>query len=641
MFTNVKEWFCDPLFASDYVDAKQQKNIDYQSLLLFSYAYRSQMFYPAKKLNKEEHILKAIKKNSVDIVMYLLRRGADIHTHDEKGRTLLMLTNNDEIISFLIKRGLDINAQDKTFRTALHYWASYPDGDQIISKYSKLFTKYDVKDKLGNTPLHYAAQSKHNKNVTCLIQLGHKLDIQNNKMETALFFAVSNNEFDNFNTLIENGANANILDEFGRNPLFYVREEKYFPILLSSGADVNISDKNGQTPIFHVQFKFINVLVKKGADINHQDKYGNTVLHKLMQSNPNDQSRMIELIKMGAKVGIKNKNGNTLAQLVAKNELDKVAKCIINNTNFPLRMDLGKVFQKDEIYSVNDFEKFVKNGSDMYVKVYDSDINVTLSLIFYIIFSPGYRSDKEVYQCIKILLQNGHNPNYSMPYYSVLSFAIEHDKYSIAKLLLQYKADINFGNGLSPLTRAALDYNFFQYLIQNGADISAQPVKLLAAAAGNGIDGMEVILYLYKKGYKYEYKPIDDDNPIFNSISWEITSFFLNHGVDKNCKDSQGFTLLHHIAKNVGFSQDSYHLKQVIKLGLDVNAKNKFGRTPLFYTIADRLAVAFETLLRNGANIYARDNDGNTVFDMAIRKKNIRNVLIDYGYKIPPKWMID
>jgi ankyrin repeat protein len=53
---------------------------------------------------------------------------------------------------------------------------------------------------------------------------------------------------------------------------------------------------------------------------------------------------------------------------------------------------------------------------------------------------------------------------------------------------------------------------------------------------------------------------------------------------------------------------------ELLKLGADVNARNKEGETPIFTTVDDR---AISLFINHGADLTIRNNKGQTVVDAA------------------------
>ena len=69
-------------------------------------------------------------------------------------------------------------------------------------------------------------------------------------------------------------------------------------------------------------------------------------------------------------------------------------------------------------------------------------------------------------------------------------------------------------------------------------------------------------------------------------------------------------------------------VKDYISLDYDVNAKNKQGRTPLIEGISHKAYSGniLELLIEKGADVNAKNNDGNTAMDVAVLD-DIKNML--------------
>lgn len=114
--------------------------------------------------------------------------------------------------------------------------------------------------------------------------------------------------------------------------------------------------------------------------------------------------------------------------------------------------------------------------------------------------------------------------------------------------------------------------------------------------------------------------------------------------------DSNGNTPLMAILSNTDFDYDKiksidYFLNKVNKT--NVNRKNKDGETPIILTMKKFPNFSYkheiiEKLIKNGADINARDKDGNTLLMLIINKNNfdldiIGKMLIDKGIDINAK----
>ena len=84
----------------------------------------------------------------------------------------------------------------------------------------------------------------------------------------------------------------------------------------------------------------------------------------------------------------------------------------------------------------------------------------------------------------------------------------------------------------------------------------------------------------------------------------------LSLGVDVNVRDFAGFTPLHHCVTCVGNEVTFKMAEKLIRAGAVVDAKHRFGGTPLSEATMTSHYDAVEILLKHGADHYVKDNDG-------------------------------
>lgn len=69
--------------------------------------------------------------------------------------------------------------------------------------------------------------------------------------------------------LIKNGADVNEQDEYGKTPLFFVKNKQIVELLIRHGADIHAINYNGNTPLFYAyDIEISQLLIDYGADVN-------------------------------------------------------------------------------------------------------------------------------------------------------------------------------------------------------------------------------------------------------------------------------------------------------------------------------------------------------------------------------------
>jgi ankyrin repeat protein len=104
--------------------------------------------------------------------------------------------------------------------------------------------------------------------------------------ETPLHWAAQHGLVGIAEGLLENGADIDAQDLFGRTPLHKaVRDAEMVAFLIAQGADVNVTDVFGRTPL-HQAVSYpesVVLLIDFGASINAEDFMGHTPLERAMR----------------------------------------------------------------------------------------------------------------------------------------------------------------------------------------------------------------------------------------------------------------------------------------------------------------------------------------------------------------------
>ena len=186
----------------------------------------------------------------------------------------------------------------------------------------------------------------------------------------------------------------------------------------------------------------------------------------------------------------------------------------------------------------------------------------------------------------------------------------ENERDNILNILLDNKANTNVKNehGRTPLHLICIEGSTksVEKLIKMGADVNAEDT-----------DGMTP-LALCKSQENIEI--------LLRSIT--------NINV-KDTKDTKGRTLLHlmcikDVSKSLSYLYITDSVKELIKRGADVNAKDNNGNTPLYFASSGIIGLLVEELIIAGADVNIENNEGNTALIIAVanaKNDNIINLL--------------
>ena len=143
-----------------------------------------------------------------------------------------------DVLEFLLDRGADCDVRDQDGMAPLHCAAS-KGHTHIVERLLQRGAAVTATDNIAWTASHYAANNGHHSVLHILLQADAEVDARTMAGSTALHLASEEAHPDAIRLLIDNGASTDLLDADGRIPLdvaIYWREETTVEALVEAGA---------------------------------------------------------------------------------------------------------------------------------------------------------------------------------------------------------------------------------------------------------------------------------------------------------------------------------------------------------------------------------------------------------------------
>ena len=300
------------------------------------------------------------------------------------------------------------------------------------------------------------------------------------------------------------------------------------------------------------RIEMVELLIDRGADLKIRNAQLETPLHLALRNSQKEITTL--LIKSGANVNAKNREGHLPIQLVFHREWKDVAELLLTK---------GANLNPEVI-------------NDSYYHGYT---------LLHIAVENGWIDWTER------LLSKGANANAKMVLDTTpLHIAVRKGRYDLVKLLLDRGADVNA-----------------KALYAMDTEASVTPLRILLEGVGSG------------------FLVVERESPInksaqFHKISKEtkiaIAKLLIDRGADVNIKFSNNvgvaigtsLSLLHTTA----FTGEREIAEMLIEKGVDINARDGKGETPLHWAVRNGQNGVVELLISHGANINIKNHQDRT-----------------------------
>lgn len=417
--------------------------------------------------------------------------------------------------------------------------------------------------------------------------------------------------------------------------------------------DVNQRTADGTSAlhwaVYHNNTDLINRLIKAGADVNARNDYGSTPLTEAATFGNVEVIR--KLLKAGADVESANEDGQTALMIISRTSNIEAAKLLIKhganvNVREQWRGQTPLMWAAAEAQPAM-VRLLIQHGADVNARslVYEWERQVTAEPRMQARPSGGftpllYAARKGCMECAKALVEGGADINLTDP------------------------------DGVTPLLLATLNFNFdtAAYLVEQGADVNRWDLwgraPLYAAVDMNTLPtggradrpsldkttGLELIEKLLKAGANPNmqlklfppYRSLRDDRGADSMLTVGTTPLIraakagdvpamrllIEHGANVDLPTVNGITPLMAAAGNASAKLDTRGrykteeqaaeaVKLLLAAGANINARDRNGQTALHGAARWGWNSVVKELAANNIDLLAKDSDGRTAADIA------------------------
>ncbi|RAO66927.1 uncharacterized protein BHQ10_002939 [Talaromyces amestolkiae] len=526
-----------------------------------------------------------------------------------------------ELAKSLVEKAEDLDVQDKLGQRPLHLAAER--GDEIAVSYllhNGARVEAKAEDGEEQTALHRAAWGGSTPVVQLLLNAGSHVNTKD-KFENIALHTAAEKGFESVATLlIENGADVDAKGWNHLTPLHYAvinRHEAVVKLLLDSGANVEAKDKKFGWTALHLAAlteheAVVRLLLDNGADIEARDnEFGWTALHLAAV---NGHKAVVELLAMrNVKINLEDEKDRAMLQIAIVNGYEEVVKLLANKD--------VKDNLKDEKRRWTALHCAVMSGPSAVFKPLVDKVDVNFKdngqTALQLAAENGYKAVVK-----KLLVNMRYEANAKDDDgRTALRLAAENGHVAVVKLLVDKGVDADSEhNGKTPLHLAVANGHqaVVKLLVENGVDINS--TRWLDSAHSHY--GQTALHWAAEGGYVAMVKLLVENGADINTkLSAQnqtplhlaavngyvaVTKLLVENGADIE-------------AKRADYSQTPLHLavakghvaviKQLIKYGANVNVEQEYGQTALHSAAANGDVAIIELLAKAGADIDSTSND--------------------------------
>ena len=484
-----------------------------------------------------------------------------------------------------------------------------------------------------------------------------------------LFYAAEHGDQEGVEVLLEAGADATFLTEYGYSPLHryayadyrdivpWADEKKLVTMLIEAGTSVIRKDTDEMTSIFiaaqNGKYKFLQAVAEAGKKMDVTSKNGETPLHAACNRAVSASSHFFEYVKPKYdEIMAQEYTGNEYEDRTLKERKERqqeaydremksvnayfeTVKCLVDSGVDPdQKNDYGKV-AKEMAFECKDVRiAALLNGTYVEESEGGADGEGDLQMKTKGM-SLMQATELKDYEAVAALLELGEDPN---------ELSADEKRYG------------NYINesvtGKTPLTAACMlmDLELITMLLNNGANPNLKdaegkiailyglsPVvnteKLLKEKSVDAI-----LMLMIEKGLDINQEADEDGNTLFNAVCNRVRSassrsvperlfqLLLKNKVDVNIANNDGVTPLMHICSGENSDMENLQIS-LLEANADITAKDENGNTPLIYAARNRVKALAKNLADmlfefGDPQMDAVNNDGKSALEFATEEDN-------------------
>ena len=407
--------------------------------------------------------------------------------------------------------------------------------------------------------------------------------------------------------------NVNSKDEQGKTALHYACQKGQFEIvkiLINRGADINIQTISKKTPLHLAtkkgKFEIVKFLLSKGALVNAKTKFGTQPLHMaaengyceiaetLIDHGADVDCKIIELNFTPLLLAVKNKS-NDIANLllqkganpdhqivgpVGKGHVTPLTQAIENQdlemVNILIEKSGTSLFTAIRESNLGNIKYLVENGTNFKVKIGPEIERTAMDLVF--LYYWEKRLDYK--NIVKIFVENGYDLANADD--KTLIRAIKLNMSDLTEYLIEKGANPNANDQYSPLIYAIIYCNFriAKKLIEKGADVHR---KFPYGQFGCGSNNTPIHMACF-----------------YSQLT--IVKILVKRGVNINAKNDQGRTPLH-VISSIEAKTATKIAKILIDNGSKVDGIDASNKSPLYYAVEENNLEIVKLLVEKGAKV--------------------------------------